>query len=139
MTPAQYRAMTKKRGKRARPEQSLQQDVARYLARVLSSPSYWSAIGHGGGGLVRGAILKSMGVKAGVPDLIVMHPVLKAGSGAGCWVIGIELKSATGSLSPAQKATKVAFENAGGMYYVARSIDEVEGFLRGVGIPLVST
>lgn len=118
------------------PERALQIDVAKYLKLALRSPSYFSAIGHGGGGKIRGAILKTMGMKPGLPDIIVLHPVLQRGNNAGCWVIGIELKSATGGLTPAQKATKVAFEEAGGFYYVARSVIEVGGFLQGLGVPL---
>lgn len=119
-----------------RPEQALQIQVARYLQVALRPPSWWSAIGHGGGGRVRGAILKRMGVQAGVPDLLVMHPVARANNTMGCWLVGIELKSESGSLSAAQKATRKAFEAAGGLYHVARSLDEVAGFLKGVGIPL---
>lgn len=119
-----------------RPEQSLQIDVAKYLRVALRSPTYWSAIGHGGGGRVRGAILKRMGVQAGVPDLLVMHPVARANNTMGCWLVGIELKAAQGRLSEAQKATRKAFEDAGGIYHVARSLDDVAGFLKGVGIPL---
>jgi hypothetical protein len=122
---------------RQRPEQALQISVAAFLRHALKHPTWWSAIGHGGGGRVRGAILKAMGVKAGVPDVLVMHPVGSVVRSAnGCWLIGVELKSEKGRLSTAQVLSKQAFEDAGGIYYVARSVDEVEGFLKGVGIPL---
>lgn len=126
-----------KRRKRKKPEQVLQTAVARYLDRALRKPTWWSGIGHGGGGRVRGAILKGMGVKAGVPDLLIVHPAPMNNSG--CLLVGIELKSADGSLSPAQKETRDAFTEAGAFYYIARSLDEVEGFLRGIGIPLHAT
>ena len=122
----------------AKPEQALQIAVSRYLEVTLRPPSWWSAIGHGGGGLVRGAMLKRMGVKKGVPDIIVIHPVASAGSELGAWLVGIELKAPKGRQSPEQVAVQRAFEQAGGFYYVCRSVDEVEDALRQTGIPLYS-
>ena len=122
----------------AKPEQVLQIQVARYLEVTLRPPTWWSAVGHGGGGLIRGALLKRMGVKKGVPDLLVIHPVASAGSELGCWLVGIELKAPKGRQSPEQVAVQRAFEQAGGFYAVARSVDEVEDILRGVGVPLYS-
>lgn len=123
----------------AKPEAALQAQVARYLDATLRPPSFWTAIGHGGGGLIRGAQLKRMGVKKGVPDIIVLHPVASAGSEYGCWLIGIELKAPKGRQSPEQVAVQAAFEQAGGMYHVCRSVEEVEDALRSDGIPLFST
>ena len=123
----------------AKPEDALQAQVARYLEVTLRPPTWWSSIGHGGGGLIRGAQLKRKGVKKGVPDVIVIHPVASAGSEYGAWLVGIELKAPKGRQSEDQKKVQRAFEQAGGFYYVARSVDEVEDALRQTGIPLFST
>lgn len=117
-----------------RPEQQLQIQVANYLRLALMPPIVWSAIGHGGGGAIRGAILKAMGLRAGMPDIVILapnpdgalHPV----------VIGLELKAANGRQSPAQRDTQACWQDCFGYYHLCRSVDEVEGFLRGVGLPL---
>jgi hypothetical protein len=109
--------------------------VAGYLRVALRPPTIWTTIGHGGGGKVRGAILKSMGVHKGWPDILIFKP-------AGHYLtlaIGIELKSNEGSLSRSQKDMFEHFLGTNARYYVARSVDEVEGFLRGVGVPLHAT
>jgi hypothetical protein len=119
---------------RAHPEQQLQISVAQFLSVALRPPTIWTAFPAGGGGRVRGAFLKAMGLKAGWPDLLVIHP---AGfSRSGSLVVGIELKAAKGRPTPEQAAMDSAFFCAGAHYRIARSLDEVEGFLRGVGIPL---
>jgi hypothetical protein len=125
---------------RAHPEQQLQISVARFLDLALRPPTIWTAFPAGGGGRMRGAFLKAMGLKAGWPDLLVIHPRRTGPMGSNaCTLLGIELKAARGRASPAQLAMCKAFEDAGGDLFIARSIDEVEGFLRGVGIPLHAT
>lgn len=117
-----------------RPEQALQIQVAGFLRVALKPPVVWSAIGHGGGGKVRGAILKAMGLRAGMPDIIIILPYrLERPIPI---VVGIELKAKGGSQSATQKAVAADLRACGGFYHVCHSIDEVEGFLRGVGIPL---
>lgn len=88
----------------------------------------WSAFPAGGGGAIRGAILKAMGLQAGWPDILVMAP--------GPVVVGIELKAGAGKQSEQQVRIQNGFMDCNAMYYVARSVDEVEGFLKGAGIPL---
>lgn len=117
-----------------RPEQALQIAVAQYLGHALKAPTWWSAIGHGGGGRLRGIFLKAMGVKPGIADLVVIHPTRE-----GPLVVWIEMKSKKGDQSDAQVDFEFAISEGGCLYYVARSVDEVEGFLRGVGIPLHAT
>lgn len=111
-----------------RPEQALQMAVAAYLRHALKPPVLWSAFPAGGGGAIRGAILKSMGLQAGWPDVLVMAP--------GPIIVGIELKAGKGRQTPQQIEIQNGFVECKATYYVARSVDEVEGFLRGVGIPL---
>lgn len=72
-----------------------------------------------------GAKLKAMGVKAGVPDLVVVRP--------GGIVYFLELKAPKGSLSPAQRAFRAACEDNGIPYAVAVTPEAVETVLRGWG------
>lgn len=120
---------------RKHPEQTLQRAVARFLSVALKQPTIWTAIGHGGGGAARGAILKGMGVKAGWPDIIIISP---AHHGAWPKVIGIELKSKSGQ-SPAQREIEVAFGLAACAYAVCRNIAEVEHILRRCNVPMSAT
>lgn len=121
-------AVGKKRKPRARPEQALQIAVATFLRHALRPPVLWSAFPAGGGGAIRGSILKAMGLRAGMPDVIVIAP--------GSLLVGLELKSEKGDQSPEQRALEGDWVSCGGYYHVCRSVDEVEGFLRGVRVPL---
>jgi hypothetical protein len=120
---------------RQRPEQALQISVAAFLRHALKPPTIWTAFPAGGGGRVRGAFLKAMGLQAGWPDLQIIHP-LPNRSHYGSLVVGIELKSETGRITNGQEAVRASFVAGGAHWYLARSVDEVEGFLKGVGIPL---
>ena len=122
----------------AKPEALLHRAVASWLRHAVRPPTFWTTFPAGGGGRVRGAQLKAAGLVAGFPDLILLHPVAKAGSECGCWLIGIELKAPKGRQSPEQKAVEHAFEQAGGFYHIARSVEDVEEILRGAGVPLFS-
>jgi len=113
--------------KRERPEQKFQQQVAQFLSVALPEKCFWSAIGHGGGGKVRGAILKSMGLKAGIPDIIIIYRG---------YFFGIELKAGKGVLSQAQKDTHQEITKAGGVVAPCKSLGDVADFLALVGIPL---
>jgi len=115
---------------RANPEQSLQRAVATYLARVLAAPTFFTAIGHGGGGKLRGAILKGMGMRAGVPDLLIID------RGKCLW---IELKAGKGALSPEQVAVHQWLVAAGASVVVCRSIDDVRDRLEVWGVPTIES
>jgi len=104
-----------------RPEQTLHFAVAAYLTTVLDpSKSFWTTIGHGGGGRVRGSMLKHMGMKAGVADVLI------------CWphcVLWIELKAPRGKISPEQVAFGQRVGSLGHLYHICRSLDEVAAVL----------
>lgn len=104
------------RQKRKAPEQSLQQIVAAYFHWALPPNVYWTAVGHGGGGALRGAILKGMGVKAGAPDLLLI-------SDGRAFLI--ELKAEHGTLSQAQLTAHTMIRSAGAQVEVCRSLDKV--------------
>jgi hypothetical protein len=118
---------------RNRPEQQLQMAVVSFLRVALRPPTIWTAFPAGGGGRVRGAFLKAMGLQAGWADLFIFARCEMAGASRN---VALELKAAKGRQSPEQKAFQANWEEAGGLYFIARSVDEVAGFLKGVGIPL---
>lgn len=121
------------RKKRARPEQVLQQQVAEYLDRTLDhSRVVWSAIGHGGGGKARGAILKSMGLKAGLPDLMLWFRSPHDGRPQ---CVGIELKAGRGRVSPAQYAMAERLSAAGAICFLCGSLDHVRAVIQAGQIP----
>ena len=126
------------RKRRKRPEQTLQIACAGFLRLALREPTWWSAIDHGAGKMTKAAagIRKAMGVKRGIADLLIIHRHEKLLIPLVVW---IELKSEDGDQSEPQDTFQEAMETNGCMYHVARSVDEVEGFLRGVGIPLHAT
>ena len=116
-------------------EHALHVAVAAYLRVALRPPTMWTTIGHGGGGRVRGAMLKAAGVQPGWPDLLVIHH-----DEAGHRVLGIELKrKGGGRQSPAQREVEHAFHMAKCWYVLCRSVEEVENALRYVGIPVRAT
>lgn len=114
-----------------RPEQALHVQVARFLELATKPPTLWSTFPSGGGGKTRGALLKRMGLKAGMPDIVVFHPQNGLSR-----LIGIELKAGKGIQSKPQKAMAVAWEAAGGTYLICRSVDDVEIMLAACGVPL---
>lgn len=119
-----------------RPEQALQIAVASFLRHALKPPTIWTAFPAGGGGRVRGAFLKAMGLQRGWPDILIIYRTPVSLSYHLPLVVAIELKAGSGKQTADQKAFESTLKYLGGLYYVARSVDEVEGFLKGAGIPL---
>jgi len=117
--------------KRTNSEAQLHRSVAQFLSKALKPPTVWTTIGHGGGGRIRGAQLKAMGVQKGWPDILVMHPC-----GDGPWVLGIELKAKKGRQSPEQMDCARRFRDATAFYEVCYSVEDVEAELNLHGIPL---
>jgi hypothetical protein len=111
---------------RSAPEQRLQRAVAEYLAWALDPPAWFSAFPAGGGGQMRGLILKGLGLKAGVPDILIVH------RGRAWW---IELKSVKGSVSAVQNSVHGALSDAGCDVKVCRTLDDVRASLALWGIP----
>ena len=125
-----------------RPEQALQQAVAAYLWRALPPEWAWTAIGHGGGGKIRGGILKSMGLRRGVPDILIFCPkkwreyrVMAAAPFVPCG-IALELKSADGRVSKEQREFQDLLALAGWAIVIARDVATVYDELRALGVPL---
>lgn len=135
MTLPSYRAATAQRRRRAAPEHALQVQVAQFLAVALRAPTTWTGLDAGAGKMTRASAgrRKARGVRAGWPDLLVMHP---APEGKGTLVIGIELKAPKGSMSEAQDDMMHSFFRAGAWYVTAKSLDAVVKALEFCKVPL---
>lgn len=107
-------------------ERVLQRAVIALLEAALTPSSWFTCFPAGGGGPVRGGILKGMGLRAGVPDLLICH------RGQVLW---IELKTLKRTTSPVQKICHQQLRSAGCPVEVARSVDDVIAALDRHGIP----
>lgn len=124
-----------------RAEQRIQQAIADLLHHVLPDEVVWSAVGHGGGGKTRGAILKSMGLLPGVPDMVVMWrdsltlegEVLKLSTTATLW---LEVKSPKGRQSSEQREFQRRVVALGHRYHLVHSPEEAYDALRRAGCPV---
>ncbi|MCW2242199.1 VRR-NUC domain-containing protein [Azospirillum canadense] len=111
-----------------RPEEQFHIGVANHLEIVLPVDAWFCHVPNGGKrSKAEAARLKAMGTKAGTPDIEIVY------QGRSYW---IELKSASGSLSKAQKDCHADLRRAGAPVATARTLEEVETALRGWGIPL---
>lgn len=102
-----------RKGKGEKSETSLHWHVAGLLNNHLAPPAWFTTFPAGGGGEFRGKILKSLGLKPGVPDILIVLPVqalivLPSGHVGNEWrtlqsLYWIELKKLnSGKLSDAQ-------------------------------------
>lgn len=115
--------------RRDNPEERLQRAVADFLAVAMPLGIVWTAFPAGGGGKVRGAKLKAMGLKPGWPDVQMILPPHGR-------FIGIELKAPKGRTSDEQDAVHEAVRAAGGHVFICRCVEEVEGTLRALSLDL---
>lgn len=121
---------------RQRPEENLHVSVARFLDVALMPPATWTTFPSGGGGRVRGARLKRMGLKAGWPDILIVAP---GAQHFNVKLLGIELKTERGRASKEQKDVRASFAMCGALHTFCRSIDDVEQVLRANSIPIRAT
>lgn len=103
------------------PEHRLQVATNDLFSAILDPSVIWFHIANQGDfDRRRGAILKGMGVKAGVWDWCLMWP------GSKCCHIGwLEMKSPVGDLSTSQLEFRRSFLQLGHFWGVARSLDDV--------------
>lgn len=122
---------TSARGRRVRqrPEEALHMAVARFLDVALPAEATWFHVPNGGSrNVVEAAKLKAMGTKAGVADCIVVYRGR---------ALAIELKPAkSGALSINQRLWRQRFIHAGGSYFVARSLEQIQSALEVWGVPM---
>lgn len=112
-----------------RPEETIHRALAAFLDTALPSDSYWFSVPNQRGTRKRFemGILQALGVKSGVPDIII----LVRGQ-----FIGLEVKAPKGTLNDNQKAASDRIFKSGGLYSVVRSPEEAERYLRSAGVQL---
>lgn len=109
------------RQRKGEREQDLHLAVAKYFATVLDPTEVFATtFPAGGGGKARGGRLKSMGLVAGVPDWVLVYRGR---------VYFIELKTLTGRLSSAQKATIERLRAVDAEVFIARELDDIQHIL----------
>jgi hypothetical protein len=102
--------------RRNQPERALQCALVEHLQWRAPTDLWWAHYPSGGRrSRITGAILKSMGARAGVPDLLIVSQGR---------LFAMELKSDRGKLSPVQRETHVAMRKAGAVIGTAGTIDE---------------
>jgi hypothetical protein len=107
-------------------ETSVQSGVINYLQKLGRPDMYWFHVGNGGFRRpIEAAIMKGQGVKAGVPDIILI---------CGGQTYGLELKAEGGRLSPQQKTTQADMIAAGAKIATATGIDEAVATLQSWGL-----
>jgi len=101
------------------------------MLTVVLDPAqtWWSALDHGAGWMTPASagLRKARGVKRGLPDFVILF---KSG------LLGIELKSDKGRLSPEQVETAEAWTALGHVIAVARSLEDVQDILEAWEIPM---
>lgn len=107
----------KQRAALRRPEQQLHRAVADYLNAALPPDAWWTTFPLGGGGRIRGALLKRAGVKVGTPDILIIW------RGRSYW---IELKAGKNKPTPEQHECAAHLWRAGSIVVVLRSLQEAE-------------
>ena len=112
-----------------RPEEALQRSAVQYLSAVLPPPPegpLWFHVPNGGGrSKAEGGILKAMGVKAGIGDLVFLtrgRPFF------------IEMKAGKGKLSEPQKWVMSVLNLMDVHTYVVRDLEGLKVALRLEGI-----
>lgn len=120
-------------------EDDLQIEVAAYLDHVLPDDAFWWHTPNQGrgdgktkqtalGALVMAQKLKSMGMRAGIPDVLILYRGVLHGTDA---------KARYGSLTDSQKEVQPRLEAAGARIDPPfRTIEELESALVRWGIPL---
>jgi hypothetical protein len=103
-----------------RPEEALRTAVLAYLSEALPPTAFFCVFPMKAGGLFHGLKMREPGVRAGFPNLLVLH------SGrAFC----IELKTDAHLLEPSQRDCYAALQDARIPIVVARSLGDVQHFL----------
>jgi hypothetical protein len=122
----EYSLRMYRRPRAARPEQQIQRAVFQHLT-IRAAPGTYAFHSPNGGwrSRVEGAILKGMGVKAGVPDIIAVK-------GGKCFFL--ELKAPDGRPTPAQRDVHAALVAAGATVAVAYGLDDALARLEAWGL-----
>ncbi len=115
--------------KRSNPESGIQTAIIQFLDAALPPSCRAFAVPNGGNrDKITGAILKREGVKAGVPDIVIVR-----NGGA---VAFLEVKTASGRLSNSQVEWRDWCGVNSVPHAVVRNVNDVEAFLRDLNVPL---
>ena len=109
-----------------REEDAAQKWLVEYVRAVCPGVLIFHVPNGGARRKAEAAILKGLGVTAGIPDLILLWPG---------HVAGLEMKAPKGKPSPAQLAIGETFKSMGHLWGVASSVDEALALLRSWGVP----
>lgn len=109
--------------------------VAELLDWVLRMPTFWTTFPAGYGKLGKGMAgkLKAKGLKAGMPDILIFHPVPPHINNS--HVVGLELKAGRNTTSSAQRNTHQLLWAAGVKVYTIRNLNDVLAALLAENIP----
>jgi hypothetical protein len=111
---------------RKQPEAQLQRALVEHLRCGARGDTWWTHIPTGGRrSPIEAAIFKSLGVRAGSPDLLI----IRAGQ-----PLFLELKAPGRNLSPAQTECHDALRRAGATVETADHIDTALAFLARAGV-----
>jgi hypothetical protein len=109
-----------------RPEQAIQRAVFDHLRARAVPDCFYFHVGNGGYRKpIEAAIMKGLGVKAGVPDVVAIHKGR---------VFGLELKAEGGRATPKQLEAIAAMEKAGAYCCIAEGLDRALAVLENWGI-----
>jgi VRR-NUC domain len=112
--------------RRNQPEAILQRSLVEHLRWCARGDVWWTHIPNGGSrSPIEAAIFKSLGVRPGSPDLLI----IRAGA-----PLFLELKALGRKLSPVQTECHDALRRAGAQIEVADNIDAALAFLARVGV-----
>ena len=97
------------------PEYQLQSLIFEFLKIQLNKDALVTCFPSGGGGKIRGAMLKRMGLVAGWPDLQIIHKGM---------YYGLEVKTEKGKVSENQKAIHDSLKKQGAKVAVVRTPEQ---------------
>jgi hypothetical protein len=126
VTRLEVTSLPAQRRRRARQwEWAEQTALAEQLADLLPPGVFWSSVDNQPWSKVAGLLRKRRGVRAGMPDLLILFEGR---------LIGLEMKSLIGRLSSAQEEVRLQILRAGGMWFLVRTARAALVALHGVGI-----
>lgn len=107
-------------------EDLLQIDMRRWLDLVAPGLIWWHTPNGGQRDAKAGSLLKRMGARAGVPDLVFLLPDGRC--------LHVEVKTAKGRPTPEQRDLHPRMAEAGHPVHTARSIDDLRAILAEAGV-----
>jgi hypothetical protein len=111
------------------PEQIVHKSIATFLDLAIIPPDWWTTFPSGGGGKVRGALLKALGLKTGIGDILL----IRSTTGRAFW---LEVKPGKKKAEDYQKAAHVRLALANSPTAVVHDIVETHDALVQWGFPL---